>query len=195
MSILPAIGLIEDFSSRFLSNKNIIYSYNKTGGLEIKSLVVYYSNTGKTKRVAEKIAKEFDAEIEEIIDTKKRKGLIALPKNILTSVCKKGTVIEKTQKSPQDYDLIILGTPLWMFGPAPAIRTYMKTNDLTGKYVAFFCTYDFFGAGGMYTTFVRMAPQATWVGKILFSKSAIRKIWKAEKRIVRWSETIKSFAV
>lgn len=165
------------------------------GGIEIKSLVVYYSNTGKTKKVAEKIAKEFNAEIEEIIDTKKRKGLMAIPKNILASIRKKGTVIEKTEKVPQNYDLIILGTPLWMFGPAPAIRTYLSKNDLTGKHVAYFCTYDYFGAKGMYPKLVRMAPQATWVGNMVISKSVLKKTRKVENRILRWSDFIKSFTI
>jgi len=38
----------------------------------LKSLVVYYSRTGNTRFVAEKIAKEIGADFEEIVDKKKR---------------------------------------------------------------------------------------------------------------------------
>jgi len=42
----------------------------------MKALVVYYSRTGNTKFVAEKIAQELGADIEEVIDKKNRFGLI-----------------------------------------------------------------------------------------------------------------------
>jgi flavodoxin len=40
-----------------------------------KILVVYYSRTGVTKKLAENIAKELHADGEELVDIKKRKGL------------------------------------------------------------------------------------------------------------------------
>lgn len=40
----------------------------------MRSLVVYYSRTGNTRYVAEKIATEFNADLEEIIDKKNRSG-------------------------------------------------------------------------------------------------------------------------
>jgi len=42
----------------------------------MRSLVVYYSRRGNTRFVAEKISQEIGADIEEIIDKKKRKGLL-----------------------------------------------------------------------------------------------------------------------
>jgi flavodoxin len=44
----------------------------------MKSLVVYYSRSGNTRFVAEQISEEIGADIEEIIDIKKRKGLLGL---------------------------------------------------------------------------------------------------------------------
>ena len=40
----------------------------------MKCLVVYYTRTGKTKVVAEKVSAELGADIEEIVDLKKREG-------------------------------------------------------------------------------------------------------------------------
>ncbi len=50
----------------------------------------------------------------------------------------KETEISPTQKSPVDYDLIVLGSPIWAGKPTPAITTYVKKNSLAGKKVAFF---------------------------------------------------------
>ena len=50
------------------------------------------------------------------------------------------TKIRETQKSPEDYNLIVIGTPVWNSRPASAIRTYLKRKDFTGKKVAVFCT-------------------------------------------------------
>jgi len=43
-------------------------------GTTMKTLVVYYSRTGKTKFVAEKIAVELKADVEEVVDLKSRSG-------------------------------------------------------------------------------------------------------------------------
>ena len=52
------------------------------------------------------------------------------------------TEIAPTQKAPVDYDLVVLGTPIWAWAPTPAIRTYISKNSLAGKKVALFYTFD-----------------------------------------------------
>jgi hypothetical protein len=52
----------------------------------------------------------------------------------------KETQIAPTTKNPEDYDLLIIGTPVWAFTLTPAIRTYLRNNDLSGKKVALFFT-------------------------------------------------------
>lgn len=104
-----------------------------------KILVTYYSRTGYTKKVAEQIAKNLKADIDEIIDEKDRKrkiigwlisGKDAVQKN-LTKI--------KFSKDPKKYDIVIIGTPNWASTMTPAIRTYLTQNKLNN--VAFFCTY------------------------------------------------------
>jgi flavodoxin len=106
----------------------------------MKSLVVYYSRTGKTKLVAEAIAAELGSDIEEIIDLKNRDGKIGWMGATRDASSEKETQIAPPKKVPSDYDLIIIGTPVWAFNLTPAIRTYLKKNDLTGKKVALFFT-------------------------------------------------------
>ena len=48
------------------------------------------------------------------------------------------TEIGKTQKSPSDFELIVVGTSVWNSRPASAISTYLKRSDFAGKKVAVF---------------------------------------------------------
>jgi flavodoxin len=107
----------------------------------MRSLVVYYSRTDKTKIAGEAIARELGADCEEIIDLKKRTGL----RPIRWLIAGKDAWRRKltnigTQKKPEAYDMIIIGTPIWGGKMTPAVRTYLKNYNLDGKKVGFFCT-------------------------------------------------------
>ena len=105
----------------------------------MRTLVVYYSRTGNTKFAAEKIAEYLNAETCEIVDKKNRKGRLAFVIGGYSSIRKKLTEIE-VSKSIDNYDLIIIGSPVWADGITPAIRTYIKKNDFSSKQVAIFMT-------------------------------------------------------
>jgi len=95
----------------------------------MKTLVVYFSLTGNTKVVAEKIAKKLNADIDSIIDTAK--------------VGDKGVMKEVNidfKKDPSKYDLVVIGSPVWAFGIPPFTKKYLQNNKF-GK-VAFFCTFS-----------------------------------------------------
>ena len=81
----------------------------------MKSLVVYYSRTGKTKFVAETIAAELGSDIEEIVDLKNREGKIGWMSATQNASRGKETQIAPTKKAPNDYDLLIIGTLVWAF--------------------------------------------------------------------------------
>ncbi len=88
----------------------------------MKTLVVYYSRTGTTKKAAEIAAKELNADMEEIVDEIKRKGILGYIKSGSHALRKKLTKIEKLEKDAKDYDLIIIGSPVWANNMPPAIR-------------------------------------------------------------------------
>ena len=121
----------------------------------MKSLVVFYSRTGRTKKIAELISTEMNCEYEEIFDTKKRNGfIIGFITSGFAATREKLTIIKKIQKDPKLYDAVILGTPIWNKRMTPAIRTYITENKNRFKSVAFFCTMG--GKGGP-ETFESMA--------------------------------------
>lgn len=115
----------------------------------MKTLVVFYSRDGHTKKVAEDIAKILNADIDEIIDAKSRKGVIGWIIAGKDAMRKKPTEIG-FKKSPSEYDLVLIGTPVWAFTMTPAVRTYLSLNKF--RKAAFFCTYG----GGESKTFNEM---------------------------------------
>ncbi len=105
----------------------------------MKALVAFYSRTGNTKRVGEEIARCLIAEIDEIIDRKERKGIKGLLGSGKDAIFKNPTEIE-TKKNPEEYELVIIGSPVWAGRLVPAVRTYLSRNKF--KNTAFFCTYS-----------------------------------------------------
>ncbi len=97
----------------------------------MRSMVVFYSRNGNSTFVAEKVASELGADAEEVVDLKNRRGWLGFIRAGYDATRGKETKIEKTQKSPIDYDLIVVGTPVWNSRLTPAIRTYLKENDLS----------------------------------------------------------------
>jgi len=106
----------------------------------MNTLVVYYTRTGNTKKMAEEIAAKLDADRDEIIDKTKRSGFFGWFRAGYHSVREKLTEIEDMEKDPSNYDLIILGTPTWGGKMTPALRTYIiRYKDQLNK-VAIFIT-------------------------------------------------------
>jgi flavodoxin len=107
----------------------------------MKVLVVYYSRTGTTKKLAQKLSAELKADIEELIDRKNRSGLIGWLYGGRDGMKRIPTDIDPVKSDPADYDVVLIGGPLWGFrGIAPASRTYLLQNKDKIKQVAFFMT-------------------------------------------------------
>lgn len=117
----------------------------------MKTLVIFYSRTGVTKKVANELAKNLNCDIEEIIDTKNRNGTLGYISAGKDATLKKLTKIEQIKNNPSEYDLIIIGTPIWSFTMATAIRTYIHENKDKFQKVAFFCTQGGSGAEKAYS--------------------------------------------
>lgn len=106
----------------------------------MNSLVVYYSRTGKTKKVGNLISEELSCDMEEIFDTKKRSGILGFIKSGKDAMRKKLTTLKEIKKNPDLYDLVIIGTPIWASNMSTPIRTYISEHKDKFKNVAFFCT-------------------------------------------------------
>jgi len=105
----------------------------------MKTLVTFYSRDGNTRRAAEIIAKALNADVDEIKDKKSRKGIIGFLRAGYDATRGKTTEINFS-KNPADYDVVILGGPVWNGRVTPAVRTYLLKNRDSIKKAAFFVT-------------------------------------------------------
>ncbi len=105
-----------------------------------KTLVVFYSRDGHTKKVAQRLSEKFNADLEELIDQTKRTGPIAFMRAGKDAVAGNLTELKSLQCDPQDYDIILIGTPGWWSNVTPAVRTYIDANDISDKHVGVFGT-------------------------------------------------------
>jgi flavodoxin len=106
----------------------------------MKILIAYYSRTGTTKKVAEILAQRLGADIEEIkdgVDRKGAKGYLLCGKE---ATFKQLTTLEVCQNHPANYDLVILGSPIWSWNISSPIRTYLEQYNSEFTKIAFFCT-------------------------------------------------------
>jgi flavodoxin len=112
----------------------------------MKTLVVYYSRTGTTKKIGEEIAKKLKTESEEIIDTVDRNGAKGYLYAGRDAMKRNLTKLKRMKTNPVDYDLVIVGTPIWAWNVSAPVRTYLTAFKGKFKKVAFFCTMGGSGA-------------------------------------------------
>jgi flavodoxin len=109
-------------------------------------LVVYYSRTGITQEVAQRIAAECACDIEPIRDMRSRRGVAGYVRCCHEAFSHKTPAIAPMSRHPGDYELVILGAPVWVGRLSAPMRTYLHANAGRLPRVAAFCTMG--GSGG-----------------------------------------------
>jgi len=114
-----------------------------------KTLVVFHSASGNTKAVAAAIAEALSADLEEIREVHPRPAkiggqglgnLINFLYSGFSASLGLPTQIHEAQHKAADYDLVVVGSPVYAGSlPAPA-RTYLKQYQSQFKEAAFFVT-------------------------------------------------------
>ena len=108
----------------------------------MKTLLVYYSYTGQTKLIAEKIQKTLNCDVVEL------KPIVPFSNDYQKVVDeyqsnesdKKTVEIENINVNLTEYDKVIIGTPVWWYTITPVLRAFLKKYDLSGKKVFPFAT-------------------------------------------------------
>lgn len=108
----------------------------------MKTLILYYSYTGNTKSIADMIQSKIGGDTERI-DT-------VIPySGDYNSVVDQGhkevnqgymPEIKPLSVNLDDYDTIVLGMPVWWYTFAPAMKTFLTNNSLSGKTIYPFAT-------------------------------------------------------
>ena len=129
---------------------------------ENKILIAYYSYSGNTKLVAEKIKNITGGEIFEI------KTIKEYPRNY-TDVVNLAKQEKEQDLRPElankidisNFDIIYLGTPVWWYTFASPIKTFLTEYDFTGKTIIPFCTHGGGGASATYSDMEKLCPNTT----------------------------------
>lgn len=156
-------------------------------------LVVYYSATGSTKKVAETIAKEMNAAIfalepineytSEDLNYSNENSRVSKEHSdeSLRDVKLKQTIIDDFDK----YDTILIGYPIWWGIAAWPVNNFVKENNFTGKTVIPFCTSASSPLGESAKKLNSLNDTGTWLDGKRFSSN------ENEKVIKEWVNTIK----
>lgn len=107
----------------------------------MKRLVVYFSYTDHTKQIVKMIQERISCDVLELQPVKEySKDYQKVVDQETNNDQNKMIEIKKFDYNLDDYDEIIIGTPVWWYTMVPAIRTFLKENDLTGKIIRPFAT-------------------------------------------------------
>ena len=111
-----------------------------------KSLVTYFSASGVTKKVAEKLAEAAGADLFEIkpevayteadlnwMDKKSRSSIEMNDKSFRPAIAEK-------YNNMADYDVVYVGFPIWWYVAPTIINTFLESYDFSGKTIVLFAT-------------------------------------------------------
>mgnify|MGYP004648901677 CR=1 FL=1 len=158
----------------------------------MSKLIVYFSYTGNTRMIAEKIRERLNCDVLEI------KTVIPYSKDYDTVVNDEQNgeasnhlpEIQDINIDLSKYDEIILGTPVWWYRPVPAIRTFLTRNDVSGKTIKPYAT----NAGWLGRTFKeieKLCPNSNVKqGMNIVFKSYTDKLVTREEEIENWINTL-----
>lgn len=120
-------------------------------GYSQKVLVLYYSETGTTKTVAQELQKQLGADIDSIVAVEPYSGIFmeTIARGQREMQSGETPAIRPLKAKIADYDIIFVGYPIWFGTYAMPIFTLVKEQNFAGKRVVPFCT---FGSGGLNTS-------------------------------------------
>jgi flavodoxin len=125
-----------------------------------RALVVFYSRTGTTKIVGDKIAQLLQCDCEELVDRRPRQGLRGYLRASFDATFRLSTELAPPRFDPSAYDLVLIGTPIWNASVSAPIRTYLEANRDRMKQVAFFCTHGSSGSARVLRQLEQLAAKA-----------------------------------
>ena len=133
-----------------------------------KTLIVYFSATGTTKAAAQKLAKEHNADLYEVIpevpytaadldwrDKTSRSSVEMQDKSSRPAI--KGRC-----ENIADYDTVWIGFPVWWYTAPTIVNTFIEAHNLDGKVLNVFATSGGSGVEGSANDLKKAYPQYTW---------------------------------
>lgn len=124
---------------------------------DARILVVCYSRSGTTRKMASAIAESLGADLEEICDYSDRRSVGGYVRSLLDAIGKRSVDIVPGGRDVAAYDLVVIGTPVWAGMPCAPVRAWLTANKAHLRHIAVFCS---LGGRGSHTTFDEMGRLA-----------------------------------
>jgi hypothetical protein len=118
-----------------------------------KILIVFYSRSGTTRRIASALSAALGGSVEEIVERRNRDGFFGYWKSIIEARRRHLPDILSAKNDPSSFDLVVIGTPVWAWSVSSPVRAYLTANKDRLPAVAFFCT---LGGRGSEAAFAQM---------------------------------------
>ena len=126
-------------------------------------LIVYFSHSGNTRKIANLIQQEVGGVIHEI------QPEVPYPNSYNSVVDQARKEIQAGYKPAlqskldhiESYDTIFLGSPNWCSTIAPPVATFLSEYDLSGKTIVPFCTHGGGGLGKIGKDIAKLSPRST----------------------------------
>ena len=152
-----------------------------------KILVAYFSASGVTAKVAERMADAVGADLFEIRPEKPYTAadLDWMDKTSRSTLEMKDRSCRPPMAEKPDvsgYDVVLVGFPVWWYREPSVIDTFMESADFGGKTVAPFCTSGGSGLGDSAKNMQALAPGASVREGRRFSASA------SADELKKWAE-------
>ena len=140
-----------------------------------KTLITYFSASGVTKEVAEKIATIVEGDLFAIepVETYTDEDLNWMNKQSRTTLemadkeCR--PAIKNKVNNLNEYNKVIIGFPVWWYTAPRIINTFIEENDLSGKEIYIFVTSGGSSFGGSLKDLKASYPNLNFVNGIRFT--------------------------
>lgn len=106
-----------------------------------KVIIIFYSRTGKTRTIAATLRDTFGFHFQEVIDLKDRSGFIGYIGSLIDIFFRPITEIVPKETNFDNYDFLIIGSPIWGNRLPPAITTFFSTARFFGKKIILFINF------------------------------------------------------
>jgi flavodoxin len=98
----------------------------------VNLLIVYYSQEGSTRQIAQGLARATGGTLRELIDsrTMANGGMF---RALLAALLGLGTTLVDPDYTVEPHEAVVIMTPVWLGNPAPAVTAFISNVHLTGK--------------------------------------------------------------
>lgn len=134
----------------------------------MKKLVAFFSASGTTKALAERLAKVAGADLAEIkpVVPYTRADLDWTNKNSRSTLEMKDPAsrpeMQEITVNPGEYDTVYLGFPIWWYVAPTIIDTFLESADFSGKKIIPFATSGGSSMGKTVEVLKKVCPNANW---------------------------------